>query len=328
MMPICRCWRLAHVVAAVALGAATLATSAEAAYPDKPVKIVVGFAAGGTTDVIARLLAQKLAASMGQQFIIENKSGAGSNLGALQVAREKPDGYTLYASSVANTINMSLYPSPGYDFGGGMSAVAMFAKVPNLLVVNAALPIKTVQDVIAYAKANPGKMSFASSGSGSSIHLSGELFKQMAQVDMLHVPYRGSAPAITDLLGGQVDSMFDNMPSALPHIKGGKVRAIAVTSAKRSPTAPEIPTIAESGVPGYDVQSWFGLNGPAKLPPAIVDKLNAEVKKALEAKDVQERLAELGAVPTPMMPAEYAGFIQAEIKKWAPVVKASGAKPD
>lgn len=313
---------------AAAWACAAISASAQGAYPSKPVKLVVGFAAGGTTDVIARLLAQKLSDAMGQQFVVENKSGAGSNLGAQMVAREAADGYTLYASSVANTINMSLYPKPGYDFGNGMTAVAMFAKVPNLLVVNAALPIKTVKDYIEHAKANPGKMTFASSGSGSSIHLSGELFKQMAKVDLLHVPYRGSAPAITDLLGGQVDSMFDNMPSALPHTKGGKVRAIAVTGATRSPTAPDVPTIAESGVPGYEVQSWFGLNAPARLPPAIVDKLNAEVRKALQAKDVQERLLELGAVPTPMTAAEYGSFVQAEIKKWAPVVQASGAKPE
>jgi tripartite-type tricarboxylate transporter receptor subunit TctC len=221
---------------------------------------------------------------------------------------------------------MSLYPNPGYDFAKDLVPVAMFAKVPNLLVVHPSLPVKTVKEYIAYAKANPGKLAFASSGNGSSIHLSGELFKTMAKVDMLHVPYRGSGPAVTDLLGGQVRSMFDNMPSALPHVQGGKLRAIAVTSATRSPTAPQIPTIAESGLPGYDVQSWFALNAPAKTPPAIVARLNAEVAKVLAMKDVQERLAELGAVPTPMPPAEYGKFIDAEIRKWAAVVKASGAK--
>ena len=238
------------------------------------------------------------------------------------------DGYTLYASSVANTINMSLYPNPGYDFAKGMVPVAMFAKVPNLLVVHPSLPVKSVQEYIAYAKANPGKMTFASSGNGSSIHLSGELFKTMAKVEMLHVPYRGSGPAVSDLLGGQVMSMFDNLPSALPQVKGGKLRAIAVTSAKRSPTVPDVPTIAESGLPGYDVQSWFALNAPAKTPTAVVAKLNAEVNKILASKEVQLRLAELGAVATTMSPDEYGAFIDAEIKKWAPVVKASGAKPD
>ncbi len=303
-------------------------TFAEAAYPSKPVKLVVGFAPGGTTDVIARVIAQKLTAATGQQFIVDNRSGAGSNLGAQVVAKAEPDGYTLYASSVANTINMTLYPSPGYDFAKGMVPVAMFAKVPNVLVVHPGLPIKTVAEYIAYAKANPGKLSFASSGNGSSIHLSGELFKTMAKVDILHVPDRGSGPAVSDLLGGQVSSMFDNMPSALPQVKGGKLRAIAVTSAKRSPSAPEVPTIAESGLPGYDVQSWFALNAPAKTPAPIVAKLNAEVNKALASKDVQDRLAELGAVPTTMTPVEYGGFIDSEIKKWAQVVKASGAKPD
>jgi tripartite-type tricarboxylate transporter receptor subunit TctC len=223
---------------------------------------------------------------------------------------------------------MSLYPNPGYDFAKGMVPVAMFAKVPNLLVVNPSLPVKNVQEYIAYAKANPGKMTFASSGNGSSIHLSGELFKTMAKVEMLHVPYRGSGPAVSDLLGGQVMSMFDNLPSALPQVRGGKLRAIAVTSAKRSPTVPDVPTIAESGLPGYDVQSWFALNAPAKTPTAVVAKLNAEVNKILASKEVQVRLAELGAVATTMSPDEYGAFIDAEIKKWAPVVKASGAKPD
>ncbi|PPE66225.1 tripartite tricarboxylate transporter substrate binding protein [Caldimonas caldifontis] len=313
-------------------GAALLAVSgglfAQANYPTKPVRVVVGFAAGGTTDVIARLVAQKLSESMGQQFIIENRAGAGSNLGAQAVARADADGYTLYASSVANTINMSLFAKPGYDFANGMDAVALFAKVPNLLVVHPSVPVKNVQEYIAYAKANPGKVTFASSGNGSSIHLSGELFKQMTGVDMTHVPYRGSAPAISDLIGGQVQSMFDNMPSALPHVQGGKLRALAVTSAQRSAAAPDVPTLAEAGVPGYDVQSWFGLNAPKGTPKAIVDKLNAEVNKALALPDVQKRLAELGAVASPMSPAAYDKFIKAEVAKWAPVVKASGATVD
>ena len=320
--------RLEHLAFCFVTATAALSANAQATYPSKPVKIVVGFAPGGTTDVIARVVAQKLSAAMGQQFIVDNRAGAGSNLGAQVVAKADPDGYTLYASSVANTINMSLYPNPGYDFAKGMVPVAMFAKVPNLLVVHPSLPVKNVQEYIAYAKANPGKMTFASSGNGSSIHLSGELFKTMAKVEMLHVPYRGSGPAVSDLLGGQVMSMFDNLPSALPQVKGGKLRAIAVTSAKRSPTVPDVPTIAESGLPGYDVQSWFALNAPAKTPTAVVAKLNAEVNKILASKEVQERLAELGAVATTMSPDEYGAFIDAEIKKWAPVVKASGAKPD
>jgi tripartite-type tricarboxylate transporter receptor subunit TctC len=273
--------RLEHLAFCFVTATAALGANAQATYPSKPVKIVVGFAPGGTTDVIARVVAQKLSAAMGQQFIVDNRAGAGSNLGAQVVAKADPDGYTLYASSVANTINMSLYPNPGYDFAKGMVPVAMFAKVPNLLVVHPSLPVKNVQEYIAYAKANPGKMTFASSGNGSSIHLSGELFKTMAKVEMLHVPYRGSGPAVSDLLGGQVMSMFDNLPSALPQVKGGKLRAIAVTSAKRSPTVPDVPTIAESGLPGYDVQSWFALNAPAKTPTAVVAKLNAEVNKIL-----------------------------------------------
>jgi len=292
----------------VAIAAAALGAAAQANYPSKPVKIVVGFAPGGTTDVIARVLAQKLSASMGQQFIVDNRSGAGSNLGAQAVAKAEPDGYTLYASSVANTINMSLYPSPGYDFAKGMTPVAMFAKVPNLLVVHPSLPIKNVKEYIAYAKANPGKMTFASSGSGSSIHLSGELFKSMAKVDMLHVPYRGSGPAVSDLLGGQVMSMFDNMPSALPQVKGGKLRALAVTSAKRSPTAPDVPTIAESGLPGYDVQSWFGLNAPAKTPAPIVSKLNAEVNKALASPDMRDKFTAQGLLLTPGTSEDFVKF--------------------
>ena len=299
-----------------------------ASWPDKPIKIIVGYSAGGATDILARLVAVKMGNTLGQSVIVENKPGANSNVGAEIVARSPADGYTLYAFSIANTINMSLYPKLGYDALKDLEPIGMIAKIPNILVVNPNLPIKTVADYVRYAKESKDGVTFASSGSGSSIHLSGEMFKMQSKIQMLHIPYKGSAPAVTDLLGGQVDSMFDNAPSAMPHIQSSKLRAVGITSAQRSPLLPEVPTLAESGYPNFDVQSWFALAAPAGTPKPIIEKLNAALNKALTAPDVRQRLQELGATPEPGSPEKMRDFATAEVKRWREVVKASGAKAE
>jgi tripartite-type tricarboxylate transporter receptor subunit TctC len=317
---------LITTLACCAVGVANAQTNAS--WPDKPIKIIVGYSAGGATDILARLVAVKMGNTLGQTVIVENKPGANSNVGAEIVARSPADGYTLYAFSIANTINMSLYPKLGYDALKDLEPIGMIAKIPNILVVNPSLPIKTVADYVRYAKESKDGVTFASSGSGSSIHLSGEMFKMQSKIQMLHIPYKGSAPAVTDLLGGQVDSMFDNAPSAMPHIQGGKLRAVGITSAQRSPLLPELPTLAESGYPNFDVQSWFALAAPAGTPKPIIEKLNAALNKALTAPDVRQRLQELGATPEPGSPEKMRDFASAEVKRWREVVKASGAKAE
>ena len=305
-----------------------LMAQSSAAWPTKPVKIIVGYSAGGATDLLARLVAVKMGNQLGQPFVVENRPGANSNVGADLVAHSAPDGYTLYAYSIANTINASLYPKLGYDAIKDFEPIGMIAKIPNILVVYPNLPIKTVADYLRYAKESKDGVTFASSGSGSSIHLSGEMFKMQSKIQMLHVPYRGSAPAVTDLLGGQVDSMFDNAPSALPHIQSGKLRPIAVTSAQRTPFLPDVPALAESGYPGFDVQSWFALVAPAGTNRPIIDQLNAALNKSLNMPDVRQRLQELGATPEPGSPEKMRDFAIAEVKRWREVVKVSGAKAE
>jgi tripartite-type tricarboxylate transporter receptor subunit TctC len=297
-------------------------------YPNKPVRLVVGYAAGGATDVIARLLAQKLSTQLGQQFVVENRAGANANIAAELVWRSTPDGLTLYMGGINNAISASLYSKLPFNFIKDFAPVSQVATIPNILVVNPSVPVKNVKEFIALAKSQPGKINFASSGSGSSIHLSGELFKLTAGVDITHIPYKGSAPAMTDLLGGQVQSMFDNAPSALQHVRAGKLRPLAVTSAQRSPAAPDVPTMAEAGLPGYEVTSWFGLFVPANTPKPIVDKLNVEVNKALDAPDMKESLAKLGAEPAGTTPQQLGSFLASETEKWTRVVKASGATVD
>ncbi|WP_454692554.1 Bug family tripartite tricarboxylate transporter substrate binding protein [Achromobacter aloeverae] len=301
---------------------------AQAAYPDKPVRIVVGFSAGGTTDVIARIMAKELTEATGQSFVVENKPGAGSNIGAEYVARAPADGYTLYFVAVTSAINQTLYPKIKFDLVKDFAPIALAAKVPNILVVNPSVPVKSVKELVDYAKAHPGKLNFASSGSGTSIHMAGELFKQQAGIDVTHVPYKGSGPAVTDLIGGQVQFMFDNMPSSWPHAQSGKLRALAVTTKERSPSAPDLPTMAESGFPKFDVSSWFGLIAPAKTPPEVLDKLNGIMEKALDKPEVKRSFEQLGAVPVKTTPAEFGQFIKSEVDQWAVVVKASGATVD
>lgn len=314
--------------AALAAAGAALPALAQSAYPNKPIKLVVGYAAGGATDVIARLVGQKLGESLGQTVVIDNRAGANSNVGAEAVAHSPADGYTLYVYTIANTINATLYPKLGYDPEKDFEPIGLIAKVPNILVVNKDVPVKTLAEYVAYTKAQPQGVTFASSGSGSSIHLSGEMFKMVTKLNMLHVPYRGSAPAVSDLLGGQVQSMFDNAPSAMPHIQSGRLRPIAITSPQRSPLLPDVPTFIESGYADFDVQSWFGLAAPAGTPAAVVTKLNAELAKVLALPEVKKRLAEMGATPSGGSPADMRKFAAAEIKRWNAVVKASGAKAD
>ncbi|KCV24417.1 tripartite tricarboxylate transporter family receptor [Bordetella bronchiseptica E014] len=310
------------------LGAAAIGATAHAAYPDKPVRIVVGFSAGGTTDVIARIMAKELTEALGQSFVVENKPGGGSNIATDYVARATPDGYTLLFVAVTSAINQTLYKNVNFDLTKDFAPVALGAKVPNILVLNPSVPVKSVQELVAYAKANPGKLAFASSGSGTSIHMAGELFKQRAGIDVLHVPYKGSAPAVTDLIGGQVQFMFDNMPSSWPHVQAGKLRALAVTTTERSASAPDLPTMKESGFENFDVSSWFGLIAPAGTPPEVVNTLNAAMVKALDKPEVLQSYEKLGAVAQKTTPAEFGAFIKSEVEGWAPVVKASGATVD
>jgi tripartite-type tricarboxylate transporter receptor subunit TctC len=304
--------------------AAACAAPALAAYPERPVRVLVGFAAGGTTDVAARLIASELAKTLGQSFVVENKPGASSNLAAEQAKNAAPDGHTLLVFAVTSAINQTLYKNLRFDITTDFEPVGNFFLSPNLLVVNPSLPIHSVKDLVAYAKKNPGKLAFASAGTGGSTHMAGELFKIQAGVDMLHVPYKGSAPALQDLIAGQVQLSFDNMPSALPHARAGKLRALAVTSRERSPSAPEIPTVAESGYPEYAVSAWFGMLAPKGTSPEIVAKLNAAINKALADPTVRQKLDKLGAVPAPMSPAEFGRFVKSETEMWGKAVRASG----
>jgi tripartite-type tricarboxylate transporter receptor subunit TctC len=303
--------------------------SAQATYPSHPVRLVVPFPAGGTTDILARAVAQRLSEVWGQQVVVDNRPGAGGNIGTELVAKAAPDGYTLEMGTVGtHAINASLYSHLPYDPVKDFAPVILVAGVPNVLVVNPALPVNSVQELIAYAKANPGKLNFASSGSGTSIHLSGELFKVMTGVSMTHVPYKGSAPALTDLMGGQVQLMFDNLPSSLPFIKAGKLRALAVTSAARSTALPDLPTLQEAGVPGFEASSWFGVLAPAGTPREIVLRINGEVAKWLATPEARDKLASQGAIAAGGTPDDFVRHIAAETAKWAKVVKASGAKVD
>ena len=318
-------------LAAMLVGLSGFHANAQSAatYPNKPIKIVVPFPPGGATDIVARAIGFELQKAFGQSVIIENKPGAGGNTGADLVAKSPPDGYTLIMATVGtHAINMSLYARMPYDAVKDFEPVVLVAGVPNLLVVHPSVNAKSVKELTALAKAQPGKLNVASSGNGTSIHLAAELYKQMAGVDILHVPYKGSAPAVADLLGGQVQMMFDNMPVSLPHAKAGKLRALAVTSLKRSPALPDVPTMDEEGLKGFDATSWFGLLAPAGTPKEIIAKLNAASVAALATPDMRERLAAQGADPIGNSPDQFAAFIKAEIVKWAKIVKASGARVD
>ncbi len=321
------------LITAAAVTFAPLPVLAQSAWPSKPVRIVVPFAPAGTTDILARALAPELSRAFGQPFVIENKPGAGGNVGADLVAKSN-DGHTLLMGTVGtHAINPALYARMPYDHVKDFVPVTLVAGVPNVLVMNPAkaeaMGIKGVPDLIRVAKANPGKLNMASSGNGTSIHLAGELFKTMTGTYMVHFPYRGSGPALLDLMGGNMDLMFDNLPSAMPHIKAGKLKALAVTSAERSSALPDLPTVAEAGpLKGFEASSWFGLLAPAGTAPEVVNRLQQETAKALATPALKERLQAQGAIPSGMSPADFAKFIAAETKKWATVVKASGATVD
>ncbi len=326
---------IAQAALGLLLAAPTLAL-AQAAWPAKAVRIVVPFAAGGTTDLLARALAPELQKAFGQPFVVDNKPGAGGNNGAGEVSKATADGYTLLMGTVGtHAINASLYPKLPFDPVKDFAPITLVAGVPNVLAINPALAqkygINNVADFIRVAKANPGKFNMASSGNGTSIHLSGELFKAMTGTYMVHFPYRGSGPALIDLMGGNMDLMFDNLPSALPHIKSGKLKGLAVTSAKRSDAIAELPTIEETGGPalkGYEASSWFGLMAPAGTPADVVNRIQQETAKALASPALKDRLQAQGAIPSGMSSADFTRFIAAETAKWAKVVKAANAKVD
>ena len=318
--------------AALALGttfAALASLSAPASaqgFPTKPVRLVVTFPAAGAPDILARLFADK--AQFGQPVVVDNVAGAGGNIGADKVAKSPPDGYTLVMGTVGtHSINGSLYPKMPYDMVRDFTPVGHVASAPNLLVVTNDLPVKSVAELITYMKANPNKLSFGSPGIGSSVHVSGELFKSLTGTTMQHVPYKGRQFAIPDLVGGQIQLMFDNMPSALPMAKDGKIRALAVTTAKRSPAAPEVPTVAET-VPGFEATTWFAMFAPAGTPPAVVARINAEMQRVFKLPDVVDKLKTLGLEPWISTPEELAKYQASEIVKWAKVVKDSGAKAE
>jgi tripartite-type tricarboxylate transporter receptor subunit TctC len=293
-------------------------------YPTRPVRFVVGYPAGGSTDIIARLIGQRLSERLGQQFVIENKPGAGNNIGTEAVVNAEPDGYTVLLVNPANFINASLYSNLKFNFIRDIAAVASFNRVPNVMTVNPDVPARTVAEFIAYVKANPGKVNMASSGNGTSVHLSGELFMAMSGARMQHVPYRGAAPAITDMLGGQVQLIFDNMPSILPQIRSGALRALAVTTATRSPELPDVPTVAET-VPGYEASALFGMGAPKKTPAEIIEKLNREINAVLTEPETRKRLVELGGEPLIGTPQAFGTMIAAETDKWKKVVEFAGA---
>lgn len=301
---------------------------AQTVWPNKPVKIVIGFPTGGAPDILARVLAEKWA-SLGQSVTVENKPGAGGNIGADFVAKSAPDGYTILIGTVGSqTINPSLYKKMPYNAATDFTSISFLGSTPNLLVVNNNVPAKNVKELIELAKAKPDALSYGSPGNGTSNHMSGEMFNIQAGVKTRHVPYRGRAQAIPDLLGGHINMMFDNMPSSLPLVKAGELRGLAVTSAKRSPAAPNIPTVAESGLPAFEATSWFAVLGPAKMPRDVVVRINQEVIRAINLPDVRDKLFQLGLDMQPGTPEALDALIQAETVKWAKVVKESGAKID
>ena len=313
------------VIGMIAIGISAFASIGGASaldYPTRPVRFVVGYPAGGATDILARLVGQRLSERLGQQFVIENKPGAGNNIGTEAVVNAEPDGYTVLLVNPANFINASLYVNLRFNFVRDIAPVASFIRVPNVMTVAPDVPAKTVAEFIAYVKANPGKVNMASSGNGTSVHLSGELFMAMSGAKMLHVPYRGAAPAITDMLGNRVQVIFDNMPSIIQHISSGKLRALAVTTATRSPELPDVPTVAET-VPGYEASALFGMGAPKKTPKEIVEKLNREINAVLAEPELKKRLIELGGEPLISSSDAFGAMIAAETEKWEKVVKSA-----
>jgi tripartite-type tricarboxylate transporter receptor subunit TctC len=319
---------LGRLVLAIALTCGLPAATHAQSWPSKPIRYIVPFPPGGATDILARSIADKLGPALGQPVIVENRAGAAGNIGTELAAKAAPDGYTILMVTVAQSISETLYAKLGYNLMRDLAPVILVARVPNVMVVHPSVPARSVKEFIDYAKANPGKVNFASSGSGTSIHMSGELFKLLTGVDIVHVPYKGSAAALTDLIGGQVSVMFDNLPPSMSHIRSGKLRPLAITTTTRYPTLPDLPTMVEAGVPGYESSSWFGIMAPAGTPKDIIARLNAEARKIMALPDVRERFDQQGAIASPGTPEDFDAFIRAEIAKWGKVVKASGAKVD
>jgi len=324
--------RAAGVAAGLVFAAAALVAPLPAsaqAYPTKPVRMVVPFPPGGSLDIAGRLIAQKLSEAWGQSVVVENKPGAGGNIGADLVAKSPPDGYTILLGALStHAVNPSLYKTMPYDAAKDFAPITLIAVTPNVLVVNASSPVNNVKEFIAYAKANPGKLAFGSGSNGSAGHLAGELFKVETGTDAVHIPFKGGAPATQALLAGDTQFMFDNLANAMAQVKAGKLKALAVTTAKRSPLAPDLPTMAEAGLPGFDISTWYGFFAPAGTPPAIVAKWNADVTKILNSPDVRAKFVADGADPSPNTPEQFSQMIAAELAKYAKIVKASGAKVD
>jgi len=312
--------------AAVAAPALSRRTWAQA-YPARPVRLIIGYTPGGSADLTARLMAQWLSERLGQSFVVESRPGGGTNIATEAVVRAPADGYTLLLVAPANAINATLYEKLNYDFIRDMAPVAGLIRFPNVMEVNPSVPAKTVPEFIAYAKANPGKINYASSGNGSTIHMSAELFKMMVGVDMLHVPYRGGAPALTDMLAGQVQVMFDNLPTSIEHIRAGKLRPLAITSTTRAELLPDLPTLADF-VPGYESSAWYGVGAPKGTPAEIIDRLNKEINAILAEPKVKTRIAEMGATLVTGSPADFGKLVADETEKWGKVVRFSGAKAD
>ena len=315
------------VLGIVWLATAVTGTAFAKDYPTRPIHWIVAFPAGGANDTVARLIAQYLSEHLGQPVIIENKGGAGGNIGTQAALAAAPDGYTLLFAAPHNAINATLYKKLPFDFLKDITPIAGIARTPNVMEVTPSLPVKTVAEFIAYAKANPGKINMASAGTGTAIHLSGELFMAMTGVKLVHVPYRGGAPALTDMLGGQVQVMFDNLPSSMAHIQSGKLRPLAVTTDVRSASLPNVPTVAET-VPGYEAGIWYGVVAPKGIPPEIAAKLNRAFTDALADSQIRARLADLGCTPMPMSSLDFGSLLKAETEKWAKVIQFSGASAE
>jgi tripartite-type tricarboxylate transporter receptor subunit TctC len=309
------------------LGLGSMASAKDATYPSHPVRWIVPYTAGGATDVLSRLICQRLSDRLGQSFVVENKPGAGSNIGTQAVINSPPDGYTLLMTSTANAINASFDPSLPYDFAAGIAPVAGLARIPLVLVVNNELPVRSVADFVTYAKANPGKLSIASSGIGTSLHLSGELFKAMAGIQFVHVPYRGSAPGLSDVMAGQIQGMFDNVTSSFELVRSGKLRALGVTTRERSEILPEVPPIADT-LSGFETSSFYGVGAPRGTPQAVIDLLNKEINAAFDDPLVKQRFAELGAVPINGSASRFGELLTAETERWRKVVELSGQRKE
>jgi len=320
---------LSHALISAALACGVpAAQAADSSFPTRPVRLVVGYAAGGATDVLARLVAQKMGEALGQPVVVDNRPGAGGTIGGALVARANPDGYTFLLATVAHTMAPGIYKTLPYDFQKDLEPIGMVALTPNVVLVNTSIPARNVQELIAYIKANPGKVNYGSAGIGSTEHLSGELFRSATGTDISHVPYKGGAPMMTDLIAGQIQMAIETSPSANPHVKSGKVKALAVTSAKRSPAYPGVPTVAESGVPGYEVTTWYALMAPRGTPEPIRQRMSAELAKVLKQSDVQKRFDDQGVTAGDMTPPQLAAFIKTETTKWTKVAKDSGAKAE